>query len=53
MVAPDGIVKVSPESPNVKAVPDAGEILLVFTSSVTVKPAPVGTVIVSPELPIS
>ena len=32
-----------------KAVPDAGEILLVFTSSVTVNPAPVGTVNVSPK----
>ena len=26
IVAPAGTVKVSPESPNVKAVPDAGEI---------------------------
>jgi len=53
IVAPEGTVNVSPESPNVKAVPVAGEILFVFTSSVTVNPAPVGTVIVSPDVPIS
>ena len=52
-VAPDGTVKVSPLSPNVNAVPVAGEILLVFTSSTTVNPAQVGTVTVSPEVPIS
>ena len=36
IVAPAGTVKVSPESPNAKATPVAGEILLVLTSVVDV-----------------
>ena len=34
IVAPDGTVNVSPESPSVKLVPDAGEILSTFSSLV-------------------
>jgi len=66
IVAPEGTVKVSPESPIAKAVPVAGDILLVLTSVVdvivvgklrvafvVVSVAPDGTVIVSPDVPIS
>ena len=66
IVAPEGTVKVSPESPSAKATPVAGEILLVFTSvvavtvvgksnveSVKVRPTPEGTVTVSPDVPTS
>jgi len=45
MVAPEGIVIVSPESPSCKPVPEVGETLFVFTS------VP-GTSTVSPDAPI-
>ena len=64
IVAPDGILNVSPESPKVNAVPEPGLILLVFISveavmvagrltvaSVAVSVTPLGTVIVSPLSP--
>ena len=66
IVAPEGTVNVSPESPKAKAVPVAGETLFVFTSVVAVivvgkfkvalvivSVAPDGIVMVSPEVPIS